>query len=149
MYVKDAENTAVCSMNVQDTDNTDQMVPSMVDINIEYNFVDDMESGSPTAIESENETVIINAVNSTFEQFKAHRQISKKQCLKKYCSCGKAWQFSALQGTPCRSYLENPITDDKFINKRVRLFIHQTCLKRVEKRKSLGRHNNYICKITV
>lgn len=53
MYVKDAENTAVCSMNVQDTDNTDQMVPSMVDINIEYNFVDDMESGSPTAIESD------------------------------------------------------------------------------------------------
>ena len=43
MYIEDVENIAICSMNVQDTDNTDQMVSSMVDINIEYNFVDDME----------------------------------------------------------------------------------------------------------
>ena len=36
----------------------DQMVPSMVDINIEHNFVDDMtkENESQTAIESEDET---------------------------------------------------------------------------------------------
>ena len=43
MYVKDAENITMCSMNVQGTDNTDQVVPSMVENNIEYNFVDDME----------------------------------------------------------------------------------------------------------
>ena len=27
---------------------------------------------------------------------KAHRQLSKKRCLEKYCSCDKACQFSAL-----------------------------------------------------
>ena len=32
--------------------------------------------------------------------FKAHQQISKKRCFKNYCSCDKASQFSALQGTP-------------------------------------------------
>ena len=31
---------------------------------------------------------------------KAHQQVSKKRCFKKYCSCDKACQFSALQGTP-------------------------------------------------
>ena len=30
---------------------------------------------------------------------KAHRQLSKKRCFEKYCSCDKACQFSALQGT--------------------------------------------------
>ena len=29
-----------------------------------------------------------------------HRQISKKRFFEKYCSCDKACQFSALQGTP-------------------------------------------------
>ena len=29
---------------------------------------------------------------------KAHRQISKKRCFEKYCSCDKACQFSALRG---------------------------------------------------
>ena len=57
---------------------------------------------------------------------KAHRQISEKRCFRKYCSCDQACQFSALQGTPWRSYLEKLTIDDKFINKRVRLFIHQT-----------------------
>ena len=58
----------------------------------------------------------------------AHRQISKKRCFGKYCSCDKTCQFSALQGAPRRSYLENLTIDDKLINKRVRLFIHQTCV---------------------
>ena len=31
---------------------------------------------------------------------KAHQQISKTRCFAKYCSCDKACQFSALQGTP-------------------------------------------------
>ena len=57
---------------------------------------------------------------------KAHQQIPKKRCFEKYCSCDQACQFSALQGTPWQSYLENLTIDDKFINKRVRLFIHQT-----------------------
>ena len=56
---------------------------------------------------------------------KAHRQISKKWCFEKYCSCDQACQFLTLYGTPWRSYLENLTIDDKFINKRVRLFIHQ------------------------
>ena len=62
-YVEDAENIAMCGMNVQDTDNADQMVPRMVDINIAYNFVDDMEkeNESQTAIESQNETIIMNS----------------------------------------------------------------------------------------
>ena len=52
-------------------------------------------------------------------------QIYKKRCFEKYCSCNKACQFSALQGTPWWSYLENTTIDDKFINMRVRLFVHQ------------------------
>ena len=58
--------------------------------------------------------------------------------------CDKACQCSALQGTPWRSYLENLTIDDKFINKWLLLFIHQTCLKRVEKKKNLGRHKKEI-----
>ena len=34
------------------------------------------------------------------DSLKAHRQISKKRCFGKYCSCDQACQFSALQGTP-------------------------------------------------
>ena len=34
--------------------------------------------------------------------------------------------------------------NDKFINKRARLFKHKTCLKRGEKKKLLGRHNKDI-----
>ena len=76
---------------------------------------------------------------------KAHRQISRKRFFWKYCSCDKAWQFSALQGTPWRSYLENPTIDNKFINKRIWLFIHQTCVYNVFRRKELlGRHNKDI-----
>ena len=71
---------------------------------------------------------------------KAHRQISKKRCFKKYSSFDKASQFSALYRTPWRSYLENLTIEDKFINKRVRLSIHQTmCLKRAEKKNLLRR----------
>ena len=56
---------------------------------------------------------------------KAHQQTSKKQCFEKYCSCDQACQVSASQGTTWRSYLENLAIDDIFINKQVRLFIHQ------------------------
>ena len=59
---------------------------------------------------------------------KVHRRISRKWCFGKYFLCDKACQFSPLQGTPWRSYLKNPTTDDKFINKQVRLFIHQICV---------------------
>ena len=34
------------------------------------------------------------------KSLKAHRQISKKRCFEKYCSCDQACQFSALQVTP-------------------------------------------------
>ena len=64
---------------------------------------------------------------------------------KKYCSCDKACQFSALWGTPRQNYLENLAVDDKFINKRVRIFTHQTmCLKRAEKKTLLGRHTKVV-----
>ena len=53
------------------------------------------------------------------------RQTYKKRCFEKYCSCNKACQFSAWQGTPWWSYSEDPTVHDKFINMRVRLFIHQ------------------------
>ena len=69
---------------------------------------------------------------------KAHRQISKKRCFEKYCSCDQACQFWALYRTTWRSYLENLIIDGKFINKRVRLFIHQTICR---EEKLLVRHN--------
>ena len=38
----------------------------------------------------------------------------------KYCSYDQVWQFS-----PWQRYLEHLAIDDKFINKRVRLFIDQ------------------------
>ena len=38
--------------------------------------------------------------------------------MEKYCSCDQACQFSALYGTHWRSYLENLIINDKFINKQ-------------------------------
>ena len=44
----------------------------------------------------------------------------------KVCLCGQACQFSAVKGTPWWSYLEKLTIDDKFTNKRPRLFIHQT-----------------------
>ena len=65
-------------------------------------------------------------------------------CFEKYCSCDKVCQFPALSGTPRWSYLENLTIYDKFINKRVRHFIHQTMyLKRAEKKKLLGRHKPF------
>ena len=54
-----------------------------------------------------------------FAFLEAHRQISKKRCFEKYCSYDQVCQFSVLEGTPWRSYLENLTIDDKFINKRV------------------------------
>ena len=51
----------------------------------------------------------------------SHSPVAKR-CLEKYCSCDQACQFSASYGTPCRSNFENLTIDDKFINKRVRLF---------------------------
>ena len=63
-------------------------------------------------------------------KLKAHRQISKKQCFEKYCSCDQACQFSASQGTPWRSYIENLTIVDKFINKRVRLLHIKRCVKK-------------------
>ena len=62
------------------------------------------------------------------QPLKAHRQISKKWCFQKHCSCDKACQFLASYGTPWRSYLT---TDDKLMNKRFRLFVHETmCLSK-------------------
>ena len=75
---------------------------------------------------------------------KAHRQISEKRCIEKDFSCDKGCQFLALKVTFIQSYLENLAIHDKFIEKRVRLFIRQTIyLKFVEKRKSLGRYNKF------
>ena len=75
---------------------------------------------------------------------KAHRQISKKRFFEKYCSCDKVCQFSALQGKPWRSYLENATIDNKFINKF--LYIKHLS-KTFWEEKLLGRDNNYVCKI--
>ena len=75
---------------------------------------------------------------------KTHQQIFKKGCLEKCCSCGKAWQFSALQGAPCRSYLGKLKNGDQYINKKGRLFMHDMCLERVNKEISLGRNNQDI-----
>ena len=51
---------------------------------------------------------------------------SKKRCFERCCSRDQTCQFSASWGTPWRSYFKNLTIDDKFMNKRVRLFIHQT-----------------------
>ena len=54
------------------------------------------------------------------------RTDSKKQRLKKYCSRDKACQLSALWGIFWWIYLEKLIIGDKYINKRVQLYTHQT-----------------------
>ena len=64
--------------------------------------------------------------------------MSKKRCFEKYCSNNQICQFSAFQGKPWRRYLENLTFDDKFINKRVRLFIHQRMCR---EEKIIRRHN--------
>ena len=51
-------------------------------------------------------------------------QISKKQCVKKYCQYDKACQLSALQGISFWSYLEKQVID-KYINKQARLVVRQ------------------------
>ena len=50
-------------------------------------------------------------------------------------------------GTPWPSYLEKVTNGDEYINKRIRLFIHHACPKRVEKKKLLGRNKNISLKI--
>ena len=67
---------------------------------------------------------------------KAHPQISKIWSFEKYCSCDQACQVSALLVTTWQSYLENLTIDDKFINKRVQLFIHQTMCQEFVKKKN-------------
>ena len=42
-----------------------------------------------------NETSLL-AKKDFYCNLKAHRQISKKRCFEKYCSCDQAYQFSAL-----------------------------------------------------
>ena len=52
--------------------------------------------------------------------------------------------FSFLGYTLTQKFKKLTI-DDKFINKRVRLFIHQTmCLKRVQEKKLLVPHNKVV-----
>ena len=47
-------------------------------------------------------------------------------------------------GTPWPGYLEKMANGDKYINKRVRRFIHHACPKHVKKKKLLGRNNKNI-----
>lgn len=63
--------------------------------------------------------------------------ISIKWCFENHCSCDKTCQFSSLQGTPCRSYLEKLTNGDKYINKRVRFFIHQKYVSKTCQEKKL------------
>ena len=44
--------------------------------------------------------------NSSIPSLKTHRDISKRRCFEKFCCCDQACQFSVLEGTPWRSYLE-------------------------------------------
>ena len=60
---------------------------------------------------------------------------------RKVVSCDKAYQFSALKDISCRSYLEKQILDNKCINKRIQLFIHQMMFvsqKTCQKEKTLA-----------
>ena len=71
--------------------------------------------------------IISGKRNSTKMSFlKTQLQISKTRCVDTYCSCNRASQFSASQDIHCTNYLEKPTNNEKYINKRDRLFIHQT-----------------------
>ena len=41
-------------------------------------------------------TFVSSLFNSSNQMLKTHRQISKKRCFEKHCSCDKVFQFSAL-----------------------------------------------------
>ena len=58
--------------------------------------------------------------------------------------------FSVLSGKPWRSYLENMATDDKNINKQVRLFYtpNKVSLKHLEKKKILGHFSQNLLRFT-
>ena len=49
----------------------------------------------------------------------SHLPISLKHCFEKYYSCDKAYQCSS---TPCLSYLEKLIFDEKYKSKRAQFF---------------------------
>ena len=57
---------------------------------------------------------------------KVQRQISKKRCFEKCCSCDKACQFSALHEISWRSNLEKLTIHNKYVNKWNQILIHQT-----------------------
>ena len=81
---------------------------------------------------------------------KAHRQISKIRFFEKYCSCDKACQFSALQGNTLMELFRKPDNWRQIYKQTSPTFYtSKMCLKCVEKKKLLGRHNYYICKMTL
>ena len=70
---------------------------------------------------------------------KAHRQISEKRCFEKYCSCDKALGYTLTE------LLKKPDNWRQIYKQTCSTFYtSNTCLKRVEKKKLLGRHNKEI-----
>ena len=82
-------NIYICDLSLENSD---------IDI---ANYADD---NTPYACSSDVDSVIFKLQKNTKRIFrwfynnnlKAHRQISKKRCFEKYCSCDQACQFSAL-----------------------------------------------------
>ena len=56
---------------------------------------------------------IINLEDCPLRVLKNQGQISKKRCVKHYCSFDKACRFSALYDIFCRIYLEKQTIGDK------------------------------------
>ena len=70
---------------------------------------------------------------------KAHWQISEKRCFEKYCSCDKALGYTLTE------LLKKPDNWRQIYKQTCSTFYtSNTCLKRVEKKNLLGRHNKEI-----
>ena len=90
-------------------------------------------------VDKNKETVLIR--NKSIFRLKAYiDRCLKNGVLKSIVHVIKDANFQLYRLHPDGVVIENLIIDDKFINKRLRLSIHQTMsLKRVEKEKILGR----------
>ena len=116
-FLQDPQSNVRSGINTDVTDNNSN--------NHGVNTITNEKTSKQTTSYKNNDKIIVHRDNYDSNLIKG-TSTDTFRCFGKYCSCEQACQFSALQGTPWWSYLENLTIDDKFINKRVRLYMHQT-----------------------
>ena len=112
-FLQDPQSNVRSGINTDVTDNNSN--------NHGVNTITNEKTSKRTTSYKNNDKIIVHRDNYDSNLIKG-TSTDTFRCFGKYCSCEQACQFSALQGTPWWSYLENLTIDDKFINKRVRLY---------------------------